>query len=135
MRFTKSPLALEQQHDLPRRRREPLIRHFNARYDEPLPPIWAAVEIMTLGHITKWYANLRHRPRALASSLDRDDGRRIYNTLTALAWLMDCTSPDHSWKLRLRELLERHRIDTRPMGFPADFMAMPIWAAVWGKAG
>lgn len=170
-----------------RRSHEPFIRHFNERYDEPLPPIWAAVEIMTLGHISKWYANLRHRadrnaiarrydmdethlcsflhhltvirnlcahhsrlwnreftftfkrpshrPHALAASLNHHDGRRIYNTLAALAWLMDCTSPDHGWKLRLRELLERYRIDTRPMGFPEDFAAMPLWAAAWGNGG
>jgi abortive infection bacteriophage resistance protein len=26
---------------------------------EPLPPIWASVEIMTLGQLSKWYANLK----------------------------------------------------------------------------
>lgn len=38
--------------------REEFMRHLLAKYQEPLPPIWAAVEIMSLGQLSKWYANL-----------------------------------------------------------------------------
>lgn len=39
---------------------EVFIRHFNKKYDEELPPLWVICEIMTLGQLSKWYANLRH---------------------------------------------------------------------------
>lgn len=39
--------------------KEAFITHLLAKYAEPLPPIWAAVEIMTLGQLSKWYANLQ----------------------------------------------------------------------------
>ncbi|MEI6263226.1 MAG: Abi family protein [Deltaproteobacteria bacterium] len=38
---------------------EIFIRHFDA-YEEELPPVWVICEIMTLGQLSKWYANLRH---------------------------------------------------------------------------
>jgi len=41
-----------------RRSKETFIQHLLAKYIEPLPPIWAVVEIMTLGQLSKWYANL-----------------------------------------------------------------------------
>lgn len=40
--------------------REVFIEHLRSRYDELLPPIWAAVEVMSLGEISRWFANLRH---------------------------------------------------------------------------
>jgi abortive infection bacteriophage resistance protein len=39
--------------------KEAFIQHLLAKYIEPVPPIWAAVEIMTLGQLSKWYANLK----------------------------------------------------------------------------
>ncbi len=75
-----------------------------------------------------------HRPKTLISSLNPKDGRRIYNTLAMLADLMDRISPGHHWKRRLRTLLEQHRIDTRPMGFPDHFALRPLWADVWTEA-
>jgi abortive infection bacteriophage resistance protein len=40
--------------------RERFIRHLRDTYDELLPPIWAAVEVLSLGQISRWFANLRH---------------------------------------------------------------------------
>jgi abortive infection bacteriophage resistance protein len=37
---------------------EIFIRHFR-KYDEALPPLWVVCEIMTLGQLSKWYANLK----------------------------------------------------------------------------
>lgn len=39
---------------------ETFIKHLRTKYDEPLPPIWAAVEIMTLGQLSKWFGNQKH---------------------------------------------------------------------------
>lgn len=40
--------------------RERFIRHLRDTYDELLPPIWASVEVMSLGQISRWFGNLRH---------------------------------------------------------------------------
>ena len=39
--------------------REEYANHFRKKYKEELPPIWVAVELMTLGEISKWYSNLK----------------------------------------------------------------------------
>jgi len=38
---------------------EQFITHLRGKYEEPLPPIWAVVEVMSLGQISHWFANLR----------------------------------------------------------------------------
>lgn len=40
--------------------RERFIRHLRDTYDELLPPIWASVEVMSLGQISRWFSSLRH---------------------------------------------------------------------------
>ena len=40
--------------------RERFICHQRNTYDEILPPIWASVEVMSLGQISRWFSNLRH---------------------------------------------------------------------------
>jgi abortive infection bacteriophage resistance protein len=40
---------------------EEFARHMREKYDEPLPPMWAAVELMSFGQLSRWYANLRER--------------------------------------------------------------------------
>jgi len=41
------------------RSKETFIQHLLAKYSDSLPPIWAVVEIMTLGQLSKWYANVK----------------------------------------------------------------------------
>jgi len=53
------------------RSNELFIKHFNNTYTEELPPIWASVELMTIGQISNWYSNLKHRK-------DRNDISKIY---------------------------------------------------------
>jgi len=41
------------------RSKEYFIKHYKAKYNEPdMPPIWAAVAIMTLGQFSHWLSNL-----------------------------------------------------------------------------
>ncbi len=68
-----------------------------------------------------------HRPPALVASLNHQDGRRLYNTLTVLAWLLDSISPQHHWKQRLQALLVQYAIDPMRMGFPGGWEQMAIW--------
>jgi len=163
---------------------EEFIRHLMAKYAESLPPIWAAVELMTMGQLSKWFSNIKERsdrqaiaqiygvdekilrsfckhltlirntcahhgrlwnrdfvntmtlpnkgPVALRSGLQRfaeNDRRKrkLYNALVMLGFLMDTISPGHHWKQRLKQLIDAHRIDTRPMGFPDDWQSRVIW--------
>lgn len=69
----------------------------------------------------------RLRPQALVTSLNHQDARRLYNTLTVLAWLLDVISPQHHWKQRLKALLAQHAIDLQRMGFPADWAHRAVW--------
>lgn len=55
--------------------KETFIQHLRGKYSEALPPVWAAVEIMTLGQLSKWYANLKHRAdrNRVARAFDMDE--------------------------------------------------------------
>jgi abortive infection bacteriophage resistance protein len=67
------------------------------------------------------------RPKAITASIHFQDKRRLYNTLTVLAWMLDCISPQHQWKSRLNNLLTKHRIDPQRMGFPSGWEKMALW--------
>lgn len=157
---------------------EVFIRHFR-KYDENLPPLWAICEIMTLGQLSKWYANLKHgqdrnaiahaygldevnltsflhhlsivrnhcahharlwnrlfpfawklprkRPGDLSVNFNKTDGKRLYNTLVMLAYLMDGINP-HTWKQRLGNLFAKHPdVRAQNIGFPDNWQDLPIW--------
>lgn len=69
----------------------------------------------------------RTKPSALISNFNASKDRMIYNTLVMLAWFLDCISPDHHWKTRLKDLILRHEIDPAHMGFPDDYNQRFIW--------
>ena len=73
------------------------------------------------------------RPTIVVSSFHSGD-KRVYNTLVMLAYLMDVISRHHHWKHRLRDLIEKHRINTRAMGFPENFEVLDIWSGVWNQS-
>lgn len=54
--------------------------------------------------------------------------RKIYNTLTITLYLMDKIAPGHHWKIRLKDLIQTHSIDTAKMGFPSNWLTRPLWA-------
>lgn len=41
--------------------KEDFIRHFVEKYNDSLPPIWAVVELLTMGQLSRWFANIKHR--------------------------------------------------------------------------
>jgi abortive infection bacteriophage resistance protein len=55
--------------------REDSIVHFRQTYDESLPPLWALVEIMTIGELSHWFGNLKYRQdrNAVARTYDMDE--------------------------------------------------------------
>lgn len=158
---------------------EVFIRHFREQYDERLPPVWVICEIMTIGQLSKWYANLRHgrdrntvarrygldevnlssflhhlsivrnhcahharlwnrsfpfswklprkKPAGLFDNFNHEDGKRLYNTLVMLAYLMDRINPN-TWKIRLNKLFEKYPVvQPRFMGFPENWRDRPVW--------
>lgn len=48
---------------------EDFICHLRTKNKEDLPPIWAVVELMTMGQLSKWYANIKTRSDRSAISL------------------------------------------------------------------
>ncbi|OOV87827.1 Abi family protein [Oceanospirillum linum] len=44
-----------------KRSREEFIKHLTQKYQEPLPPIWACVELLTMGQLSRWYSNIKLR--------------------------------------------------------------------------
>jgi len=55
---------------------ETFIGHLRATYSEPLPPVWAVCEVMSLGLLSRWYNSLKPMPtrRAIASVYSVDEG-------------------------------------------------------------
>lgn len=53
------------------RSREEFIKHLTQKYEELQPPIWAVVELMTMGQLSKWFSNIEARA-------DRQAISRIY---------------------------------------------------------
>ena len=53
------------------RSKEDFIKHLTKKYREPLPPIWAVVELMTMGQLSKWFSNISKRS-------DRQDISHVY---------------------------------------------------------
>ena len=54
---------------------EVFIKHLKATYNEPLPPVWAVCEVMSLGLLSRWYNNLKPMPtrRAIAATYGLDE--------------------------------------------------------------
>jgi len=78
-------LALKQHHwqanlakltDEVNRSDEIFISHLMDSYSEPLPPVWAVCEVMSLGLLSRWYNTLKPMPtrRAIASVYGIDEG-------------------------------------------------------------
>ncbi|GGP48145.1 CAAX amino protease [Shewanella algicola] len=163
---------------------EDFIRHLTAKYQEVSPPIWAVVELMTMGQLSKWYSNIAKRadrqaisvnwglneqvttsfcehlslvrniaahharlwnrkitkkmtlptkgPAKLLASIsnlpDQDPNlRKLYNTLTMTLYLMNVIAPNNQLKVRLKNLIARHGIDTLKMGLPQNWEKRPLW--------
>ena len=58
-RYAKALTSLLEEID---RSRDTFIEHYKRKYDDPeLPPVWMAAEVMSLGQLSKWLGNLKHR--------------------------------------------------------------------------
>ncbi len=72
-RFVEAMLRLDKDID---NSKDTFIAHYLAKYDEPTdPPIWMTAEIMSLGQLSMWLSNLKHRPdrQAIAKPYGLDE--------------------------------------------------------------
>jgi abortive infection bacteriophage resistance protein len=72
----------------------------------------------------------RSSPEALRRSLWHRSGRKIYNTLALVVFLLDQINPGHHFRQRLGSLILSHEIDDTAMGFPADWKELPLWSGI-----
>ena len=92
-----------------------------ANYSEALPPIWAVVEVMTLGQLSKWYANLKSSSdrNLIAHNYDFDEVNLVsfLHHLTIVRNL--CAHHSRLWN---REFIINFKIPKRrPYNLVADF--------------
>ncbi|AEC19447.1 Abi-like protein [Pusillimonas sp. T7-7] len=69
-------------------------------------------------------------PRSKPSSLTSQfhiGSRKLYNSLVMLLYCMDIVAPQHSWRKRLQDLINQHKIPVSAMGFPPQWHQLPIW--------
>lgn len=82
-------------------------------------------------HLTKKMPLPKGKPAGLKDSIYVDDANKtehkIYNTLVVIQHLMTIICPSSTWANQLLELIEHHNIDHKPMGFPVNWQALPIW--------
>lgn len=68
------------------------------------------------------------KPQGLSAAFNPTQDRRIYNTLTMLAYLMGVISPASTWRKRLQALMKASpQIAVAEMGFPADWQQRAVW--------
>lgn len=96
-----------------RRSREDFIRHLKGKYAEPLPPIWAVVELMSLGQLSRWYENLKYRRdrKQIADTYCLDQGT-LRSFLHHLSIVRNCCA--HHARLWNRQFTFRLRLPQRP---------------------
>lgn len=68
------------------------------------------------------------RPLEIASAFNRDEDRKIYNTLVMLGYLLKLMSPGTTWIERVKHLIDENpSADSSMMGFPKKWRKLPTW--------
>lgn len=105
-----------------RRSDEVFIRHFTATYSEALPPVWAVCEVMSLGLLSRWYANIKPMStRTAIASVYGLDQRVLESWLHHLTLVRNACA--HHSRLWNREFAVAPMLPQRPSGLAAQFQA------------
>ena len=81
--------------------KELFAKHFK-NYNEILPPLWASVEIMTFGEISKWYSNLNIKDRKEISIYYNISQKSLYTFLIHLTEVRNlCAHHNRLWNKRI----------------------------------
>lgn len=83
---------------------EMFVRHFRDGYAEPLPPVWAVCEVMSLGQLSKWFANLTPmRTRTAIASRFGVDEKTFASWLHHLTYIRNvCAHHGRFWNRDFR---------------------------------
>lgn len=105
--------------------KEAFVQHYRATYDEPfLPPVWAIVETMTLGTLSRWVANTRDNTakKEVADGLGMPTVEVLEQVLHALTPVRNvCAHHSRLWNRRLAMTLpyiKRYRASLVPPDSP-----------------
>lgn len=103
--------------------KESFVQHYRATYSEPdLPPIWAAVEMLTLGALSHWVKETRDNTakQEMARALDLPTVDVLERVLHALTPLRNtCAHHSRLWNRRMVMALphiQRHAANLVPSG-------------------
>lgn len=101
---------------------EAFIHHFIEKYEEPLSPIWAVVELMTMGQLSKWFSNIAARKdRQAISAAYRIDERILTSYCEHLSLVRNITA--HHARLWNRSFTKTMRL---PSHGPASLLES-VW--------
>lgn len=104
------------------RSEEEFIRHLKATYSEELPPVWAVCEVMSLGLLSRWYANLYPMPtRTAIASVYGVDQRVLQSWLHHLTIVRNVCA--HHGRLWNREFTVLAKQPHRPPVIAGAFRA------------
>ena len=80
-------------------------------------------------HLTKKMPLVKNKPAGLRQNLNIEDyaHHRIYNTFVMVSYLIGIIRPNRNWGEELKSLVNEYRINTRAMGFPENWVELPIW--------
>lgn len=95
------------------------IKHLKSKYIEDLPPVWAVVELMSFGTLSKWYENLEKRAdkKLIADTYDLD-GKSLGSFLEHLAYLRNlCAHHSRVWNRNFT------KIPSLPRKRPANLLS------------
>lgn len=107
------------------RSREAFIKHLIDTYDETTPPIWAIVEVVSFGQLSKLYANLKHRQdrKAIADTYNLDE--KILASFLHQIITVRNTCAHHSRLWNRRFTMQLIIPDKRPQGLNRNFNTAP----------
>jgi len=112
--WSKNIVCLQSELD---RSDEQFIKHYKSEYSEPeLPPVWAACEVMSMGMLSRWYAQLApmQTRKAIAGSFDCDQ-QQFQGLLEHLTYLRNmCAHHSRVWNRRFTKTLPLPR--SKPEG-------------------
>lgn len=102
------------------RSEEVFIKHMITTYSEALPPVWASCEVMSLGLLSRWYANLK--PMSTRSAIASVYGvdQRVFASWLHHLTLVRNVSAHHS-RLWDREFSVTPTLPQRPLHLAAQF--------------
>ena len=78
---------------------EVFIQHIRATYSEPLPPVWAACEVMSLGLLSRWYDALKPmKTRSAIAAVYGIDQKSLQSWLHHLSYVRNiCAHHSRLW--------------------------------------